>query len=111
MKYECSNNEVDGAAVNSMLDNLLSSPQPVDTTSELPSSLQGKTCESSAQVASVSHNDWQIFYTVSKVCKCKDGIVPTCTGAKEVTEDACNIAVFRLCGVVSADGAVCTAKP
>ncbi|KAG0149465.1 hypothetical protein CROQUDRAFT_131233 [Cronartium quercuum f. sp. fusiforme G11] len=109
--YECPSIGVDGAAVNSVLDNLLSSPEPVDTTSELPSFLQGGTCESSAKVASVSHGEWKMFYTVTKKCNCKEGQVPTCSEAIQVTDDACNVAHFRLCGVVTADeSAACPAK-
>ncbi|KAH9817319.1 secreted protein [Melampsora americana] len=94
--YNCPKSSISAAALMTVTDAILTDtndPKKVKTLPSFPTTCQG-------QKYYVDHGSWTLFYSVATTCQCEDNVTPVCTAATGLSEKACNIASFELCGLV-----------
>lgn len=94
--YTCPKTTISAAALMTVTDAILIDTKDAQKIKALPSF--PTTCQGERYY--VDHGSWTLFYSVATTCQCKDNVTPDCNAATGLSEKACNIARFDLCGLV-----------
>ncbi|EGG04781.1 uncharacterized protein MELLADRAFT_108129 [Melampsora larici-populina 98AG31] len=97
--YNCPKSTISAAALMTVTDAILidtKNAKKVTTWPGFPTTCKGEKYY-------VDHGSWTLFYSVAATCQCKDDVTPDCNGATGLSEKACNIASFDLCGLIEKD--------